>query len=196
MRTRLLLMQHVPLHATQGTLRKHKQWLHDPEMLQGKVVRIVQRAAAWLGMGRQWRAVAEAPTLEAQRAAWNRQACARGSTAVMHRAGLTGPNGSGLADQLQFEAGRSHSRRGHCSRNAHCALSSVPPRSRPQHDCCPCLPHRSLWLVRLLHAAPSWLLSVIADVAALLCFNRITLWCAGGAGRCWAAPGVCRRRAA
>ncbi len=30
----------------------------------------VQRMAAWLGMGRGWAAVAEAPTLAAQRAAW------------------------------------------------------------------------------------------------------------------------------
>lgn len=46
---------------------------HLTILVQGKVVRIVQRAATWLGMGRQWQAVAEAPTLEAQRAAWNRQ---------------------------------------------------------------------------------------------------------------------------
>lgn len=37
---------------------------------------------------------------------------------------------------------------------------------------------RSLWLVRLLHAVPAGLLSIIADLAALVCFNRITLWCA------------------
>lgn len=35
---------------------------------------------------------------------------------------------------------------------------------------------RSLWLVRLLHAVPAGLLSIIADLAALVCFNRITLW--------------------
>lgn len=37
---------------------------------QGKVVRFVRSAAFWLGMGRQWDALAAAPTLEAQRAAW------------------------------------------------------------------------------------------------------------------------------
>lgn len=38
----------------------------------GKVVRTVQRAAAWLGMSGQLAAVAAAPTLEEQRAAWAR----------------------------------------------------------------------------------------------------------------------------
>ena len=33
-----------------------------------------------------------------------------------------------------------------------------------------------MWVVRLLRAAPVWLLSLIADFAALLFFNRITLW--------------------
>lgn len=76
---------------------------------QGKVVRAVQHMASWLGMGRGLQAVAQAPTLADQRAAWER-----------------------------------------------------------------------LWLVRLLRAAPAWLLSVIADLAGMLCFNRLTLWYGGG----------------
>lgn len=68
-------------------------------------MRVVQALAGWLGMGRQWRAVATAPSLQAQREAFER-----------------------------------------------------------------------MWLVRLLRAAPPLLLSVIADFAALLFFNRITLW--------------------
>jgi hypothetical protein len=72
---------------------------------QGKVVHVVQQLASWLGMGRQWAAVAEAPTLEAQRQAWE-----------------------------------------------------------------------ALWVVRLLRAVPAWALSLIADFAAVLFFNRATLW--------------------
>lgn len=34
----------------------------------------------------------------------------------------------------------------------------------------------SIWIVRLLRAAPQPLLSIISDAAALLLFNRITLW--------------------
>ena len=77
----------------------------SPRALQGKVVRVVQTLASWLGMGRQWRAVANAPSLQAQRDAFEQ-----------------------------------------------------------------------LWVVRLLRAAPPLLLSVIADFAALLFFNHITLW--------------------
>ncbi|KAL4451296.1 hypothetical protein ABPG77_009368 [Micractinium sp. CCAP 211/92] len=75
----------------------------------GKVVRVVQTLAQWLGMGRQWRAVATAPSLQAQREAFEQ-----------------------------------------------------------------------LWVVRLLRVAPPLLLSLIADFAALLFFNRITLWFGGG----------------
>ncbi|KAL4857543.1 DNA mismatch repair protein 6 [Chlorella vulgaris] len=75
----------------------------------GKVVHVVQQLARWLGMGRQWTAVAEAPTLEAQRQAWE-----------------------------------------------------------------------ALWVVRLLRAVPAWALSLIADFAAVLFFNRATLWFGGG----------------
>lgn len=72
---------------------------------QGKVVRVVQSLASWLGMGRAVAAVAAAPTLKAQRAGWE-----------------------------------------------------------------------ALWVVRLLRAVPAWALSIIADFAALLFFNRVTLW--------------------
>lgn len=137
-------------------------------------MRIVQRAATWLGMGRQWQAVAEAPSLEAQRAAWNRQA-------------ERGVGGAGCLNRLTAWWWQAEQRSAVQQHKATCHCSLQPLPLGPFPHC------RSLWLVRLLHAAPSWLLSVIADVAALLCFNRITLWCAGGAGRCWAAPGVCRR---
>lgn len=36
------------------------------------MVRFVLHMVGWLGMGRQWQAVATAPSLEAQRAAWER----------------------------------------------------------------------------------------------------------------------------
>lgn len=87
-----------------------RDWLLiPPSLAQGKVVKFVRSAAFWLGMGRQWDAVAEAPTLEAQRAAWE-----------------------------------------------------------------------ALWLVRLLRAVPTWLAPLLADVAQLLFFNRLTLWFGGG----------------
>jgi betaine lipid synthase len=37
-----------------------------------------------------------------------------------------------------------------------------------------------LWLVRLLRTAPSWVLAIVSDAAALLLFNRVTLWFGGG----------------
>ncbi len=76
-----------------------------PTSVQGKVVRVVQSMAAWLGMGRQVAAVAAAPSLLEQRARWE-----------------------------------------------------------------------ALWVVRLLRAVPTWALSIIADFAALLFFNRVVLW--------------------
>ena len=97
----------LPAHSSQGMLHctAPPPPPPPPPPLQGKVVRVVQSLASWLGMGRQWQAVAAAPTLQEQRAAWE-----------------------------------------------------------------------SMWVVRLLRAAPVWLLSLIADFAALLFFNRITLW--------------------
>jgi hypothetical protein len=40
----------------------------------------------------------------------------------------------------------------------------------------------ALWVVRLLRAVPAWALSIIADFAALLFFNRLTLWWVGWRG--------------
>ena len=39
---------------------------------------------------------------------------------------------------------------------------------------------QSMWLVRLLRALPAWLLGLVADLTALLFFNRIVLWFGGG----------------
>lgn len=59
--------------------------------MQGKVVRTVQRLAGWLGMGRQLQAVAEAPTLQAQRAAWNRWGRGQPLTGCLHSDLAAGP---------------------------------------------------------------------------------------------------------
>jgi hypothetical protein len=34
----------------------------------------------------------------------------------------------------------------------------------------------SAWFVRLVRHAPSWLLNVIADLLAVVLFNRVVLW--------------------
>ena len=38
----------------------------------------------------------------------------------------------------------------------------------------------SLWVVRLLRAMPALLVRLVAAAAALLLFNRFTLWCVRG----------------